>query len=94
MAEALRSSLGRTPASLEPELEEDMAWYAENQSKLAKKYPNEYVAIVHAAVADHDANFSALAERTFERYGDETIFMPRVHGKERPIRIRSPRRAS
>jgi hypothetical protein len=93
VTQALESALERAPGVRDPELEDDMNWYAENRAKLTKRYPNEYVAIVNAAVADHDGDFSALAERTFERYGDRPIFMPRVR-KDRPIRFRSPRRAS
>ena len=93
VAEALATSLS-SPRRRDAELEENMAWYEKNRTRLLQRYKNQYVAIVEQTVADHDADFSALAERVFERYGYRSIFMPRVRREDRPLRIRSPRRVS
>jgi hypothetical protein len=71
-------------------LTSDLAWYESNEARLERKYAGEYVAIVGQKVVDHDADFEALAERTFGRYGTRSICMPRV-GRD-PVRVRSPRR--
>ncbi len=74
------------------ELRDDLAWYEANQTRLERKYPGKYVAIVHRAVVDHDVDFQALAQRVFARFGTRSICMPRVGRRE--VRVRSPRRAA
>jgi len=95
VSEALARSLGveRGPAEQTDELRRDMAWYRENQATLLRRYRGEYVAIVDAAVVDHDRDFSELATRVFARYGNQSVYMPRVQDAEPTMRVRSPRRA-
>src|SRR5262249_54560830 len=84
VAEALARSLG---VNSEPQggaddldrpdaLDRDMAWYRANRSTLLRRYPGEYVAIVHAKVVDHGRDFNALADRVFRRFGNRDIYMP------------------
>lgn len=96
VSEALTRSL---TAEAEPQdrtgdLEGDMAWYRENQSRLLRRYRGEYVAIVDAAVVDHARDFGALASRVFARFGNRNVYMPRVQESEPTVRIRSPRRST
>jgi plasmid stability protein len=93
VCEALTRSLRVEDApSNEPDvLVDDIAWYQRNRSKLLRRYRGEYVAIVDAAVVDHDRDFSALAARVFDRFGNRSIYMPRVQRDETVVRIRSPR---
>jgi hypothetical protein len=69
----------------------DLAWYQANLTKLVKRYRGRCVAIVDAAVVDHDRNFAALAARRLARFGRRSIYMPRVQPSEPTMRIRSPR---
>jgi Family of unknown function (DUF5678) len=95
VAEALTRSLGvdSVPQRGPDALEREMAWYRKNLPALLRRYPGEYVAIVDAAVVDHDRDFSPLAGRVFARFGNRSIYMPRVQAAERVARVRSPRRA-
>ncbi|HEX3764061.1 MAG TPA: DUF5678 domain-containing protein [Kofleriaceae bacterium] len=72
-------------------LVDDIAWYQQNRSKLLRRYRGEYVAIIDAAVVDHDRDFSVLAARVFGRFGNRSIYMPRVQPEDRVVQIRSPR---
>lgn len=93
VAEALARSVRveDAPSSESDVLAADIAWYQRNRSKLLQRYQGEYVAIVDAAVVDHDRDFSALAERVFGRFGYRSIYMPRVQREDVVVRIRSPR---
>jgi len=95
VAEALARSLGveSEPADHADDLHRDMAWYRENRATLLRRYRGEYVAIVDAAVVDHGAEFGELATRVFSRFGNRSVYMPRVQDAEPTARIRSPRRA-
>jgi Family of unknown function (DUF5678) len=75
------------------ELDRDIAWYRAHRASLLRRYRGEYVAIVDAAVVDHGREFGALAARVFARYGDRSIYMPRVQPDQPTVRIRSPRRS-
>jgi hypothetical protein len=94
VAEALARSLGvdRDPQDRADDLGRDLAWYREHRATLLRRYRGEYVAIVDATVVDHDREFSALAARVFARFGNRSIYMPRVEAAEPTARIRSPRR--
>jgi plasmid stability protein len=93
VSEALTRSLRVEDApSVEPDvLADDITWYQRNRAKLLRRYRGEYVAIVDGAVVDHDRDFSALAARVFSRFGNRSIYMPRVQRDEPVVRIRSPR---
>ncbi len=75
------------------EFERSVAWYGENRDRLLGKYGGEYVAIGGSKVLDHDEDFEALASRVFRRLGTGAVYMPRVEGRDRPLRLRSPRRS-
>lgn len=94
VAEALSRSLGVMEATPGPgqELLADMTWYRKNQAKLVERYGGQYVAIVDGAVVDHAKEFQTVAHRMFARYGNRSIYMPRVQAGEREVRVRSPRR--
>jgi hypothetical protein len=77
----------------ESALDASVRWYEENRSRLLSRYRGEYVAVVDAHVVDHDADWQALAERVFRRFGVAPVFMPRVEPGEPAARLRSPRRA-
>jgi hypothetical protein len=82
---------GRPPAPASDELGDAMEWYRKNQEALLREYQGEYIAIVDNAVMDHDADFSTLATRVFDRIGVRPVLMPRVtEGLER-VHVRSPR---
>jgi hypothetical protein len=93
VSDALARSLGVVgdPSALPGDLDEDMAWYRKNLSRLLRRYRDEYVAIIDKSVVDHDEDFAALATRVFRRFGNRNIFMPRVQPHEPVVRIRSPR---
>lgn len=88
------SSPGDEETDDDAALDASFRWYEANRSRILKKHAGEYVAILDEAVVDHDRDFSALAERVFQRHGVRSIFMPRVVGKakEPVLRARSPRR--
>lgn len=96
VTEALERSLGASAAvhGSEAELQADMDWYRKHQPKLVERYAGQYVAIIDGAVVDHAAEFHEVARRVFDRYGNRSIFMPRVQAGERELRVRSPRRAT
>jgi hypothetical protein len=95
VAEALARSLGvnSKPQDGTGDLDRDIAWYRKNRSALLRRYRGEYVAIAEAKVVDHGRDFSVLAARVFNRFGNRNIYMPRVEAGEPEARIRSPRRA-
>jgi hypothetical protein len=95
VSEALARSLGveGEPADPADDLHRDMAWFQENRATLLRRYRGEYVAIVDAVVVDHGDDFGELANRVFARFGNRSVYMPRVQDPEPTARIRSPRRA-
>jgi hypothetical protein len=95
VAEALTRSLGLQNETRDrgDDLRRDIAWYRKNLPELLRRYRGEYVAIVEAAVVDHARDFGALAARVFTRFGNRSIYMPRVQTGETAARIRSPRRS-
>jgi hypothetical protein len=95
--EALENTVGDAGES-EPEdagdlgaLDADMAWYEDNKRRLVERYRGQYVAVVKGRVADHDADFGALAGRVFRRFGARPVFVPRCMPGERTVNLRSPR---
>ncbi len=81
-------------AALDDPLTADMEWYARHRRRLVSQYAGQYVAVVDGKVVDHDRDFGSLATRVFERMGVRPVFMPLVRETERPVQVRSPRRAS
>jgi hypothetical protein len=95
VAEALARSLGVSDETQDgaDDLHRDIAWYQENRSNLLRRYRGEYVAIIDHAVVDHGRDFGAVAARVFARFGNRSVYMPRVQTSEPAARIRSPRRS-
>lgn len=93
VVEALDRLLGTTgtemPEVLEP-IADDLAWFEANRSRLFRRYPNEYVAIMKRKVVDHDKDFSALAMRVYKRHGVRSIAMPKATEQERVVNIPTP----
>jgi hypothetical protein len=83
---------GEPPAPARPHFQSDLEWYEAHRAALEGQYGGEYVAIVDAAVVDHDADFERLATRVFAKFGSGPVCMPRV-GRSL-VRVRSPRRAA
>lgn len=95
VAEALATSLGVDGgAPNHPEtLDADMAWYVANHPTLLNQYRGQYLAIIDGRVVDHGRDFNAVAARVFKRYGNRSIYMPRVVSVPDEVRVRSPRRS-
>jgi hypothetical protein len=93
VAEALGRAINDTGADTEREvdLSSDMEWYERNRNRLTRDFLGQYVAIVEQQVVDHHDDFQTLAERVFKKYGDQSIFMPRVSSGPSPVHVRSPR---
>ena len=72
-------------------LTESMRWFEENRERLLRRYRDQYVAVDHNRVIDHDRNFDVLARRIFAKLGTRPVFMPKVTAEERVVRIPSPR---
>jgi hypothetical protein len=96
VTEALSRSLGvaRAPQDRADDLDHDIAWYRKHRAALLRRYRGEYVAIIDGKVVDHGRDFSALAGRVFKRFGNRSIYMPRVEATQPTAKIRSPRRAA
>lgn len=95
--ESLARALGTAPLrSEEPEsietIRPDLDWFEANRTRLARRYRNEYVAIVNRKVVDHDRDFGALARRVYAKYGVRSIAMPKVTPEERVVSIPTPLR--
>jgi len=72
----------------------DLDWFEANRMRLVKRYRDEYVAIVNKKVVDHDADFSALAQRVFAKFGPDPVAMPKVTPEKRVVRIPTPMRVA
>lgn len=91
--EALARALGR--ASEEDEdairpIRPDLDWFEANRTRLHRRYPNEYLAIISRKVVDHDVSFEALARRVFAKYGLKSIAMPKATAEEEVVNIPTP----
>ncbi len=71
---------------------EERRFIAANKAHIWNVYSGRYIAILGTSVLDSDTDFSALAERVYERFGYRRIFMPFV-GTHKVYRIPSPRLA-
>lgn len=91
--EALAKALGTTAGEDEDEIQSirpDLDWFEANRRRLAKRYRDEYIAIINRKVVDHDPDFGALAQRVFAKHGVRSIAMPKVTPEERVVNIRTP----
>lgn len=92
--EALAKALGTTAGEDEEggiqSIRPDLDWFEANRKRLAKRYRDEYIAIINRKVVDHDPDFGALARRVFAKYGVKSIAMPKVTPQERVVNIRTP----
>lgn len=60
--------------------------------ELLSRYPNEFVAMAHQQVLDHDQDEITLATRVHTRYPDTVILIrPVLEEPEPPLVFRSPR---
>jgi hypothetical protein len=93
VAEALDRFLGTAqaerPEAIDP-IADDLKWFEANRSRLFRRYPNEYAAIMKRKVVDHDKDFSALTMRVYEKYGVRSVAMPKVTQQERVVNLPSP----
>ena len=78
-------------SAADDDLTQEMRWFADNRTRLLRGHRGKYVAIVNDRVLDHDADFSALAERVFRTVGERAVYMPRVGAEEELVHVRSPR---
>ena len=85
-----RASRTARPDDLKP-LEADMAWYRAHRSRLHRRHPREYLAILDRRLVDHDPDFSALASRVFAKVGTRPVYMPQSMETDPTVRLRSPR---
>lgn len=95
--EALARALSRVADEEEGDvlsIRPDLEWFEANRKRLARRYRDEYVAIVNRRVVDHDRDFGALAQRVFTKHGNRPIAMPRATSEPRIIHLRSPRRVA
>lgn len=69
----------------------DLDWFEANRERLWRRHPNEYVAILHRKVIDHDREFGPLAQRVFAKYGVRSLAMPYVTPTEKVAHLLSPR---
>ncbi len=71
--------------------QEAKRYFQENRAQILEKYRGNFIAILDSTVVDHDRNFSELANRVYEKFGYQTIYMPFVEIKPAVLRIPSPR---
>lgn len=83
---------GPAPSRLS-EIARDVEWYEAHKSSLLERYDGEYLAIVAEQVVDHDVDMEALAARVTERYGRQSVYMPRCQRSPHVVEVRSPRMA-
>jgi hypothetical protein len=95
LARALRDQLPSAKAHADDlskdDLSKEVRWYERNLERLVREFGGEYIVVVDGAVVDHDADFEALAERSFAKYGARNLFMPLVSKTKHSIHVRSPR---
>jgi hypothetical protein len=72
-------------------IREAKRYFEENKPELLKRYQGMFIAILDDSVVDCDKEFCRLAERVYERFGYQTVFMPLVQERREPVRIPSPR---
>jgi len=72
-------------------LELGKKYFEANKKELLKKYQNKYIAILNNKVVGSDKDFSRLAERTYKKFGYQTIYMPFVSEQKRTVKIPSPK---
>lgn len=71
---------------------EERGYLASHRREILSTYAGRYIAILRNSILDSDPDFSALAERVYQRFGYTRIFMPFV-GERKVYHIASPRRA-
>ena len=72
-------------------LELAQKYYEENEEGLLKKYEGRYIAVLNNKVIGSGKDFSKLAQRVYNKYGYQTIYMPFVEAKKKIVKIPSPR---
>lgn len=83
----------RTPEHLQRfrMFEEERRFVAQNFDELKHTFSGRYIAVLGSSVLDSDIDFSALAERVYQRFGYRRVFMPFIGRTKRIYRIPSPR---
>lgn len=95
--EALARALSRPADEDESDVRSirpDLEWFEANRKRLARRYRDEYVAVVNRRIVDHDRDFGALAQRVFAKHGNRPIAMPKATPEPPIIHLRSPRRVA
>lgn len=94
--EALARALGATAEEDQgiQSIRPDLDWFEANRKRLAKRYRDEYIAIINRKVVDHDTDFGALAQRVFAKYGVKSIAMPKATPEERVYNVPTPWRVA
>ena len=87
------ASRSQEPEGIEA-IRPDLDWFEANRKRLLRRFRDEYVAIVHRKVVDHDPDFGALAQRVFAKHGMRSIAMPKVTAEEQVVEIPTPWRAA
>lgn len=73
-------------------MEQEVAAFAAMHAELWETYPQQFVAIYHGQVVDHDGDEWALLHRIDEKYPDEVVMIDQVKPTfEHEIIFRSPR---
>lgn len=72
-------------------LELSKKYFEENKASLLKKYKGKYIAILNNRVIGSGKDFSKLAQKVYDKYGYQTVYMPFVEVKKKIFKIPSPR---
>jgi hypothetical protein len=72
----------------EKRFQEGQTYFEANKASLLSQFEDKYIAILENRVIDSDDEYSPLAERVFEKYGPESIYIPRVQKAKRRAYIR------
>lgn len=76
----------------EAKIETEKQHFLSQHTQLKETYLNQFVAVHHGNVIDHDQSFEKLHYRIRQKYGREAILIRRVEEEpDRPLMMRSPR---
>lgn len=92
--QALRAYLTRVPAKIsrEAKIRAEREAFEQQHAALLANYANQYVALHHGQVIDHDPDLRTLHLRVFAQLGHTTVLLKKVTKEaERELVFRSPR---
>ncbi len=76
----------------EAKIEAEKQSFLSQHAQLKKTYLNQFIAMHHNKVIDHDQSFKKLHHRIRQKYGREAILIRQVEEEpDRPLMMRSPR---